>query len=42
MMFSTKSAQMSAPATVMIWARMSAPRATPNVVMSPATMIWRA
>ena len=37
MMFSTNSAQMSAPATVTTWARNSAPSATPKVVISPAT-----
>ena len=37
MMFSTTSAQISAPATVMTWARNSAPSATPKAVMSPAT-----
>ena len=42
MMFSTASAQMRAPATVMTWARNSAPSATPKVVMSPATTICRA
>ena len=35
MMFSTKSAQMRTPATVITWARNSAPSATPNVVIRP-------
>ena len=39
MMLSTASAQIRTPATVTTWARNKAPRATPKVVMRPATTI---